>query len=231
MSLALRILSILWIPAAFADTPEFHKPEFILDAVRKHIASNIRQPGADTHIEAQALDPRLQLPACSQDLETFSPPGQHFSGSVTVGVRCPGTKPWTIYTKAYVRAFETVLVLANPLKQGTVLGAADLRQEKREISSLRGGYLTAPEQALGGALRRSTAAGSVLGAEHLLTAKAIRRGQAVTLRALAGNLEIKAEGQALGDADLGQRVRVRNVQSGRVVEGAVEGSGLVRVRD
>ena len=56
----------------------------------------------------------------------------------------------------------------------------------------------------------------------------IERGALVTLVSGSGSVTVKSEGVALEPATLGQRVRVRSA-SGRVVEGAVEGLGQVRV--
>ena len=43
------------------------------------------------------LDPRLQLPLCSDLLDPFVRPGTRVTGRTIVGVRCSGVKPWKIY--------------------------------------------------------------------------------------------------------------------------------------
>ena len=44
-----------------------------------------------------------------------------------------------------------------------------------------------------------------------------------------GKMEVKMNGMALSDASLGQRIRVKNSSSKRVVEGVVDAPGIVRV--
>jgi len=59
--------------------------------------------------------------------------------------------------------------------------------------------------------------------------KLVHRGEHIMLVALAGNMEVRMSGTALSDAVLGQRVRVKNISSKRVVEGIVEAAGIVKV--
>ena len=51
----------------------------------------------------------------------------------------------------------------------------------------------------------------------------------ITLIAVAGSMQVKMNGTALSDASLGQKIRVKNSSPKRVVEGVVDGPGLVRV--
>jgi flagella basal body P-ring formation protein FlgA len=57
----------------------------------------------------------------------------------------------------------------------------------------------------------------------------VRRGQQVTLIAANSGVQIRAQGQALTEGAVDQRVRVQNVSSLKVVEGVVESDGAVRV--
>ena len=57
----------------------------------------------------------------------------------------------------------------------------------------------------------------------------VRRGQIVTLVAGGGPVEIRTTGKALADGAAGERVRVRNERSNRIVEGVVAEDGTVRV--
>jgi flagella basal body P-ring formation protein FlgA len=51
----------------------------------------------------------------------------------------------------------------------------------------------------------------------------------VVLAARAGGLEVRAPGIALADAGAEQRVRVRNLNSLKIVEGVADTAGVVRV--
>ena len=71
-------------------------------------------------------------------------------------------------------------------------------------------------------LKRSLPAGTALTVDMLVARLLVRRGQQVTLIAAIGPVEIRAQGQALTEGGVADRVRVQNVTSLKVVEGVVE---------
>jgi flagella basal body P-ring formation protein FlgA len=71
--------------------------------------------------------------------------------------------------------------------------------------------------------------GTVISQQTVKPKKIVRRGEMITLIAVAGSMQVKMNGTALSDASLGQKIRVKNSSPKRVVEGVVDGPGLVRV--
>jgi flagella basal body P-ring formation protein FlgA len=216
----------LTLPAIAGERAQEHAT--ILGAIRRHIESNFRQPADNHEIEIAPLSPRLQLPECAQPLEVFRQPGSRDLGHLSMGVRCRGQPEWTIYHRAYVRMYRQVAVLNRAVKQGELLGADAVDLEKRDLAQLRGGYLT-PEQIIGKPARRTLPAGTVLNPDHLAAIKLIRRNQQVAIQARNPGFEIRMNGVALMDGQPGQRIRVRNEESKRIVEGLVVGEGVVSV--
>jgi len=125
--------------------------------------------------------------------------------------------------------FDQVLVAGRFLRRGTVLSAADLRSERRELSALSSGFETAPEALIGKQLRQALTAGAVIPPQIVKTPPAIRQGETVTLIIRRGGMEITSSGIALSNAGLGERLRVRNLASKRVVEGTAIGHHRVEV--
>ena len=82
---------------------------------------------------------------------------------------------------------------------------------------------------LGQQLKYPVAMGTVISQQTVKPKKIVRRGEMITLIAVAGSMQVKMNGTALSDASLGQKIRVKNSSSKRVVEGVVDGPGLVRV--
>ncbi len=183
-----------------------------------------------TRIEVGALDPRLRLPLCVEPLEAWFPAGARAQGNVTVGVRCKVGAAWSIYVPAKVQVFDRVVVSARPLSRGNVLAAGDVELTEMEVTSLAGGYLSAPEQAFGKALRRNVQIGAVLGPGLLELPKLIQRGERVQIIARTGGMEVRMEGEALEDGAKGEVIRVRNRSSKRGVEARVAGPGTVEIR-
>ncbi|HRY18515.1 MAG TPA: flagellar basal body P-ring formation chaperone FlgA [Candidatus Competibacteraceae bacterium] len=180
-------------------------------------------------IRLQSLDRRLRLPKCQAALEAFLPSGARTTGNTSVGVRCPDAKPWSIYLSANVRIYDQVLIARRFLRRGTILSAVDIQLERRELSTLPGGYETDPQQLIGRQLQHALMIGKVISPRSVKMTPAVRRGETVTLIAGQSGIEITSSGIALSDASIGERLRVRNESSQRVIEGKVTANRRVEI--
>ena len=193
----------------------------IQQQAHEFLVAQHRNRAEPPQIQLNDLDPRLRLAKCGAALEAFLPGGAQTVGNTSIGVRCPGPQPWTVYQRASVRVFDQVVVAGRFLDKGTILSAADFRLERRDLSQLSGGYETAPAALIGKQLRGALTAGAVIPPQALTIIPAIRKGTIVKLVVRHGGMETTSSGIALSDAGLGERVRVRNDVSKRVVEGTV----------
>ncbi len=218
---------VLSAPARSADS--FQSAESIRAVVEAVVTKALEQDGTDYRIEPARSDNRLRLTRCEQPLDGFILSGQRGSGYFSVGVRCAGVKPWTVYRTVRVSAYQTVVVLKEPVKQGTPILPSNLLLQRREITGLHGGHFTEPAAVLGQIARRTLPGGLLLTPDHLTMPSPVKRGQAVRIRAKSADFEISMPGMALSDGLLGQRIRVKNSQSGRIVEGVVTQPGIVTI--
>jgi flagella basal body P-ring formation protein FlgA len=175
------------------------------------------------------LDPRLRLPSCGQDPVVFYANERRKTGNSSLGVRCEGPSRWTIYMPVTIEVFADVLVTARALPRGSQLQANDLRLEKRSLSSLQNGYYLALDQVEDLETKRSLSAATPLSPNHLQARRLVKRGETVRLVAQTGALKVRTNGTALSDGSPGSRIRVKNRNSGRVVEGRVIAPGVVEV--
>lgn len=217
----------LGVPAAAAATQD---PEQIRGAAEAFLTEYARDLHGDrAFVQTGRLDPRLRLAACEGTLEAFLPPGGRTLGSTVVGVRCPATQGWTVYVPGEIGAMVPVVIAARPLGRGDLLSPRDLTVTERNASELPPGYLPAAAEALGKRMRRPVTAGTPLTGSLLEAPVLVRRGQQVTVLAETAGVSVRIAGKALGNGAEGQRVRVQNLSSTRVVEGTVVADGLVRV--
>jgi flagella basal body P-ring formation protein FlgA len=110
-----------------------------------------------------------------------------------------------------------------------VLKAADLKVEEHDLSELPLGFLDDPAIAVGLTASRPISGGAFLTNQQLVAAKAVQRGQSVTLIADAGGISVRMAGRALSDGLMNQRVRVQNLSSGKVVEGIARSEQVVEI--
>ncbi|SDV46611.1 flagellar basal body P-ring formation chaperone FlgA [Chitinasiproducens palmae] len=167
------------------------------------------------------------LAACAS-LEPFLPPGGRLWGRATIGVRCLGPRPWTVYLQARVSVTGTYYVAARNIEPGETLSAADLTPRDGDLTLLPVSVLTDPAQAIGGVASNRINAGLPVRGDLVRAALAVRAGQPVRLVAEGPGFAITAEGSALGNASAGQPVRVRT-ESGTVVSGRAREDGSVDV--
>jgi flagella basal body P-ring formation protein FlgA len=175
-----------------------------------------------------AIDPRLNLPGCAAP-QAFLPAGTRLWGRASVGVRCSGTYPWTIYVPVSVQVMSEVAVAAHALAQGHVLQPGDLALQEADLGRLPGAVVTNPEQALGRILTVSLAPGQPLRQDLLRAPPAIQQGQSVTLRAQGAGFVISASGKAVNNAAEGQIAQVRT-PSGRTINGIARLGAVVEIQ-
>lgn len=180
-------------------------------------------------IIVDALDKRLRLQQCEQPLQAFSNTVSNTLGNRTVGVRCSSPTEWTVYVPVKVKVLQPVVVAARPLVANETLSQADITLELMDIGELRHGYIQSTDMVLGQQLKYPLSMGMALPPRGLKQEKVVRRGEQITLVASAGSMEVRMNGTAMGDASIGEKVKVKNRSSKRVVEGVVHAPGVVKV--
>lgn len=183
-------------------------------------------PGRVT-VTVSSVFPR-GLAACTQ-LEPFMPPGARTWGRTTVGVRCVGAKPWTLYVAARVAVDITYYTAAREIEPGQMLSASDLVPREGDLATLPRTVITDPSQANGALALLRITAGLPLRTDMLRSASSVVIGQTVKVVAEGTNFTISAEGSALNTAAPGQQVRVRT-EGGQIITGVVKDSGTVQVQ-
>jgi flagella basal body P-ring formation protein FlgA len=175
------------------------------------------------------IEPNLQLERCLEPVRTSLSSPHHMQDRATIELRCQNSKPWHIYVQVRVVGTSSVAVAAHAIVAGTVLAAKDMRVEQHDISELPIGFLDDPAIAVGLTASRPISGGAFMTNQQLVAAKAVQRGQSVTLIADAGGMSVRMAGKALSDGLVNQRVRVENLSSGKVVEGIARSEQVVEI--
>lgn len=180
-------------------------------------------------IEVNRLDPRMHMPMCDKELTaTLESPATPI-GRVTVKVRCDSSSPWTVFVPAQVRLFRDVVTTTRPLKRAAIIEPEDVMLRERDISLINQGYFTSLDQAIGQKLTRPTVADQVLTLVHLEQAEVISKGDQVVITARSGTLSVRMPGEALSNGGLREQIRVKNLNSQRIIKAQVIAPGQVEV--
>jgi flagella basal body P-ring formation protein FlgA len=226
-----KTVSALWpaLLACAAVQAETTTHEAIRDTVRQYAETHHVDPGIETEVEVGRLDSRLKLAACDQPIEGFDSPNGLRNGRGVIGVRCTGSTPWKLYVPVSIATLEAVVVARRPLVRGQTLTAGDLSLEQMDTNRLHKAYYTRVEDVVGLRSKRAVAAGKPIYANQLKREQLVRRGSRVAIVANTGGLLVTMSGKALADGGRGDRIRVENLDSGRVITGTVSGRGVIQV--
>ena len=120
-------------------------------------------------------------------------------------------------------------VLTRRLLPGAVIQPGDLQIARIRAGLARGEVAHTASQAVGLALRHITPAGQPLALAGLVRPPTVFKGARVTIMLQAAGLSLSAQGQALENGSIGERIPVLNPSSRAVVEADVTGPDQVRV--
>ncbi len=192
------------------------------------VATQYAQDNAGTgRIKAQARmpDSRLNLPRCPQ---APLPSASQHGLRMQVRVSCPGL--WSLYVPVTVAQEKQVIVTRRSLAAHEVVSAADVTLRWQKMTGVDYGHFESAEAVIGRKLIRPVRSGQVLQPNQLRQAWTVHKGDTVTLISRAGPVEIRGRGKAEQDAVENSRVRVRNLSSGKIVEGYARGGGIVEIQ-
>jgi len=175
------------------------------------------------------IETHLQQEKCSRPIRSLIASPQHMKDRVMIELRCQDPKPWHIYVPVRIIGTSSVAVAAHAIVAGTVIKDTDVKTEQHDISELPLGFLDDPSIAIGLTAGRPIAGGAYLTNQQLVAAKAVQRGQSVTLIADAGGMSVRTAGRALSDGLMNQRVKVQNLSSGKIVEGIARSEQTVEI--
>jgi flagella basal body P-ring formation protein FlgA len=184
---------------------------------------------AQQRLQVGPIPARTELDRCTVPVKSMVGPANHMRDRVLVELRCSGATPWHIYVPVRIVGTSTVTLAARAIVAGSVLTDKDVRTEQRDLSQLPPGYIDDPTVAVGLTASRPISSGAVITNQYLLAAKAVLRGQTVTLVADSGAMSVRMAGRALSDGLVNQRIKVENLSSGKIVEGIARSEQLVEI--
>lgn len=220
-------LAFIFFTAARAEQGS-QSHESIAEAVNAYIAKNMNLSG-EYEVNLTPLDSRLNLPQCAEPLEAYTTTDLIKAGRTTIGVRCNIEKKWSIFTSAIIKTYQSVVVLAQPIRRGEIITRQHLAIEKRETSNLREDFVTQPEQVENKQSTRQLNTGTILSLKNLVEPILIKRNDKVVISTTKPDFSIRMSGVAMMDGTKGQLIRVKNQNSGRIINATVIEPGLVSV--
>lgn len=188
------------------------------------------------------MDSRLKVQACARPLEMDLP----FASKETVRVRCQAEKPWQLYIRllpasslpeavavksadAKEISHKQVVVGKLLLRRGTLLTADMLSEIEYSAQGLDPQAVSSIRDLENAEIIRDMPAGTPLRGHDVRRAVLVKQGQSVLLTVTQGNgFSITARVDALQDGKMGEQIRLKNPESGRILSGVVTGPSAAK---
>lgn len=177
----------------------------------------------------EQLDFRISLNSCNTPLAItpYHQGSNRFSGRMTLQVTCQSPKPWRLFVPVRFSRTDRVVVTTQPITRRTTLSKSMLSYKQQDVSSLSSGYYRDIDAVAGYESKHFIQQGQILSPHHIIPPRMIQRQQEVTIISQSSRISVKATGIALSDGKVGDRIKVKNKKSQRIIEAEVGGAGLV----
>lgn len=202
-------------------------------AIARRVAALLQDRGLRGKLKV-ALDlrvPTVHLPVDSGD--TFAIRELRHderSGRLVAKLVAPAENPvYSLRITGRLQKMIKVPVLTRLVRRGEIVRTGDVAMRALDQSQIPVNAVIQREDIVGQAARRSLPSGTPVRDGDLEAPTLVRRGALVTMEISTPMMRLTARGKALDNGTKGETVRIRNIQSKRVVQGTVVGLDRVRI--
>lgn len=235
-------------PSATAASATSPKDKMLLQ-VRQWVSQN--QNTEPAKVEIVPIDPRVNVMECTQPLLIDLP----FASRESVRVRC-AQPAWQIYLRvqtttpvtpapaatnaaqaaqaakaaqAAVPVNRTTVVTRHLIQRGTQLQPAMLEEVSRPTQGLDPQAVSSLQDLIYGEAARDLPAGQVVRSNDIRRAVLVKQGQSALMSVGQDKgFQITIRVEAMQDGRMGEQIRLKNTESGRLLTGTVTGPNAVR---
>lgn len=203
----------------------------IVDTVLAAIRAKTREAG-DLEIELDNQALRIFLPHdMPATLNARAVSYDPRSGRFSVQIVAPDDRPGAVRTTVAGQAYTLVKmpVLKRRMKRNDVIRKRDLGWKMVRAKYIRRGAIRDAEALIGFSPRRLITANRTIRANDVQIPVLVARGKRVTILLKTAAMRITTAGKALQSGAKGDVVRVRNLNSGNIIEAVVVGDRKVAV--
>jgi flagella basal body P-ring formation protein FlgA len=206
-------------------------PDRVREAVERVVLKDLRAIGATARVARFDAPPVMEAPAGEIEIraqasgirDLFAP----FISTVEIWQSGRVVERYSITTE--VEAHALVCVAARDLPANIRFSRDDAVLEIRRLERTPSLYLRDADRLRGMYPRRSLARGEIITADLLVSDLVVKPGDHVRIQTQSDRLQISAAGEARAAGRVGDRISVRNKQSGLVLQATIVDEGLVRV--
>ncbi len=227
-------LMVCW-SAAFAGNSPFEgqsiQPGTIRDAVKHFIIRNAPWNSDQMVVKEIRYNHPVQVPSGRVTLRVAAPKHNDWIGSTpfTVQVMVAGERVRRITVPANIEVWSDVIVSTKPLGRHQPIAGSDIRVERMNLARVPSNAVVRMDEAIGRRANRNIAADCILRRDQIETLPIVHRGDIVQIVAQTPALKITVKGMAKQNGGKGERIKVINLRSKKMIYAQVIDNQTVRV--
>ncbi len=177
-------------------------------------------------VQITKIDPRVRIKPCLSELSA-NIPQNHNGRNVNIEISCDDSTPWSIYIPSRVRIMAPIVVALSAIDKGSRLTSDNIGIRYVDEKRIRGEKIKNPNEIIGAKSQRTLSSGSTITRKNICV---VCKGDSVTIEAISAVLNIKTTGIALSNGYIGDKIRVKNERSGKLVSARVSGLNTVKIK-
>lgn len=149
--------------------------------------------------------------------------------TIPVEIRTDGSLARSFPATAEIEAYGEVVVAMDDLPAGAELTDAKVRLECVRLTRASTSYLFGKNGINGTSLIRNVVAGAEITTDSIVSIAVVKPGDTVKVEAGSGNFRISISAEARNAGRIGDKITVKNPQTGSMLQATVIDKGLVRI--
>ncbi|WP_214660545.1 flagellar basal body P-ring formation chaperone FlgA [sulfur-oxidizing endosymbiont of Gigantopelta aegis] len=225
--MGLFIIALSYSPISLAAQNHSHQQirQTAVDFVRSQIPDDVTIKS----LTAGKIDARIRFKQCSEALEASSGQTKEIAKSWTVGVRCYGETPWSIYISVKAKLSRKMIVSKTTITRGELITNDKILLVEQEINHRNQKHFSDPKNVVGREARRSIRPNRVITSNLLQEPVLVHRRETVIIYAKSSKLQISMKGTALKNGRYNEMIKVRNSSSRKIIDALVIDRGIVAI--
>lgn len=211
--------------------PQANRDDDVRAAVIAYIQQKTANLGFEIRIKRIAISGNPRLPEGVLEYEVMAP--QQWEGwgtaSLAVIARQKDRVVSNIPVQVNVEALADMIVALRQLDYGTVITAADIAVQKREVASASGKFTRSSEDVVGKRTRTTIKANAAVRTDQVEKVPVVKSGQMVTIVAENEVVRISVAGKAKSAGAEGDIIMVQNLNSLKEIPARVVNATTVQV--
>lgn len=238
---ALCVLLMLWAPVAVCgavqDPRKTAYPETVVTptavnaAVKAFIMRHAPWKPDQLKITRLTFDQEVTVPSGEIRFRVAAPKHTDWLGPIPfcVHILVDGRDTAKVHTPATIEVWSDVVLTVKPLGRYQPIEAEDILVKKMNLARVPANVVVRADQVLGLRARHNIAANCVLRSDQIESPPVVRRGDVVQMVAESDVLKVAVKGMAKENGAVGERIRVMNLRSRKIIHAEVLDEQTVQV--